>query len=372
MAGLRAAPRHRPAAGPRPSPGSHRSHPRRPTRPPRGAIRRRAARQPPPPPRRCPRGGAARSRRTCRRRPARIAAGWFGRRTWWLTLARASLRAATAGARSARLSSSSTPETPARPPGGQPMTTIRRRAPMLMLSLAIAATAVLTPPLRTAAAVPAETRRPNLQMVRLHDWHVENVGGRRLLRFSTIFVNPGPRALRAARRRARRAATRPWRSTRSCTARTAAAPPHARRPFAKYAGDGHDHWHVQNVVTYEAWALGDLQASRRGRQDRFLLLRHHPVEPLSCRTRARRLLPAGVVRHRGLPDQPRRRLRRLGGRLSRGTSSSSGSTSAGCLAVRYRVRATVDIHDNYRETDRARQLRVERGSYPGARARAPP
>ena len=81
------------------------------------------------------------------------------------------------------------------------MTSIRRRAPILMLTLALAVTALLTPPLRTAAAAAAETRRPNLQMVRLHEWHIQNVNGRRLLRFTTIFVNEGPGAfeLRGAR-----------------------------------------------------------------------------------------------------------------------------------------------------------------------------
>ena len=167
------------------------------------------------------------------------------------------------------------------------MTTIRRRAPMLDAQPGMAATAVLTPPLRTAAAVPAETLRPNLQMLRLHDWHIENVGGRRLLRFTTIFVNrgPGPFELRGART-SRSDTTMAfdqvlYRADGSRFRRSTQA-------FGKYAGDGHDHWHVQNVVTYEAWALSNPQRDAARGQDRLLLLRHHAVEPVSCRTRGNR------------------------------------------------------------------------------------
>jgi hypothetical protein len=73
------------------------------------------------------------------------------------------------------------------------LTHVRRRAPiLLLLSLFVAATAVLTPPVRRASAAPAATLRPDLQMIRLHDWHLQNMNGRRLLRFTTIFVNEGP------------------------------------------------------------------------------------------------------------------------------------------------------------------------------------
>lgn len=229
------------------------------------------------------------------------------------------------------------------------MTTIRRRAPMLMLSLAIAATAVLTPPLRTAAAVPAETLRPNLQMVRLHDWHVENVGGRRLLRFSTIFVNrgPGPFELRGGRT-SRSDTTMAfdqvmYRADGSRFRRSTQA-------FGKYAGDGHDHWHVQNVVTYEAWALSNPQASRRGAKTGFCFFDTTPWNlslPHARKTGYYRQEWCGTVAS-------------LTNRV--GVSVGWGDVYpwnfvfqwidiSGLPGGTYRVRATVDIHDNYRETD---------------------
>jgi hypothetical protein len=229
------------------------------------------------------------------------------------------------------------------------MTTIRRRAPMLMLSLAIAATAVLTPPLRTAAAVPAETLRPNLQMVRLHDWHVENVGGRRLLRFSTIFVNrgPGPFELRGGRT-SRSDTTMAfdqvmYRADGSRFRRSTQA-------LGKYAGDGHDHWHVQNVVTYEAWALSDPQASRRGAKTGFCFFDTTPWNlslPHARKTANYRQEWCGT---------PASLTSRVGVSVGWGDIYPwdfvfQWVDITGLPGGTYRLRATVDIQDNYRETD---------------------
>ncbi len=228
------------------------------------------------------------------------------------------------------------------------MTAIRHRAPMLVLSVAVAVTAVLTPPLVTTAAA-TTTLRPNLQMVRLHDWHIQNVDGRRLLRFTTIFVNEGPGRFELRGSRSSQSDKTMemdqmlYRADGSRFRRGTSA-------VAKYAGDGHDHWHVQGVVTYETWALRNPQAARAGAKTGFcffdttpwrLSLPHAPqsgvYEQEWCGTRASMTNRVGIsvgwgdrypwdfvfqwIDITGLP----------------------GGT--------YRVRATVDIHDHYRETD---------------------
>jgi hypothetical protein len=106
-------------------------------------------------------------------------------------------------------------------------------------------------------------KKPNLQMARMRDWHIQWVDGRRLLRFTTIFVNVGRGHFEL---RGHRASTSDptmsidqiiyrWDGTKRRIHTDA---------IAKYAGDGHDHWHVQNVVTYEAWRIGHLADTRRG------------------------------------------------------------------------------------------------------------
>jgi hypothetical protein len=41
------------------------------------------------------------------------------------------------------------------------------------------------------------------------------------------------------------------------------------KAIARYAGDGHDHWHVQGVVTYETWKKDSPQNARRGAKTGF-------------------------------------------------------------------------------------------------------
>jgi Lysyl oxidase len=229
------------------------------------------------------------------------------------------------------------------------MTSIRRRVPILMLTLALATAALLVPPLRTAAAVSADTRRPNLQMVRLHEWHIQNVNGRRLLRFTTIFVNEGPGAfeLRGARS-SRRDRTMEidqvlYRADGSRFRRNTDA-------VAKYAGDGHDHWHVQGVVTYEAWALTSPQGARRGAKTGFCFFDTTPWK-----------LSLPHARQSGYYEQEwcgtqASMTNRVGVSVGWGDRYPwdfvfQWIDITGLPGGKYRVRATVDIQDYYREGD---------------------
>jgi Lysyl oxidase len=229
------------------------------------------------------------------------------------------------------------------------MTIPRRRAAMTLLSLAVAATAVLTPPLRPAAAATAETLRPNLQMVRLHDWHLQNVNGRRLLRFTTIFVNEGPGRFELRGGRSSQADQTMemdqmlFRSDGGGFRRDTPA-------VARYSGDGHDHWHVQGVVTYETWALADPQAARRGAKTGFCFFDTTPWD-----------LSLPHARQSGFYQQEWCGTRtamtnRVGISVGWGDRypwdfAFQWIDITGLPGGTYRVRATVDIHDYYRETD---------------------
>jgi Lysyl oxidase len=229
------------------------------------------------------------------------------------------------------------------------LTVIRRRAPFVVLSLVVAATAVLTPPIRHAAAAPAETLRPNLQMIRLHDWHLQNMNGRRLLRFTTIFVNegPGPFEVRGGRSSASD------KTMEMDQVLYRADGTRFRRPtpaVARYAGDGHDHWHVQGVVVYEAWKLNDPQNANRGAKTGFCFFDTTPWK-----------LSLPNARQSGYYKQEwcgvkASMTNRVG--LSVGWGDRypwdfvfQWIDITGLPGGTYRVRATVDIHDYYRETD---------------------
>jgi len=150
-----------------------------------------------------------------------------------------------------------------------------QRSSAVILSLLVAGTAGLVAGPRLAAAAEGD-KRPNLQMLSLRDWHIQSVNGRRLLRFTSIFVNAGPGAFEVHGRRDSASdgsmdiKQRMYRW--DGTSRMINTPAEAR-----YAADGHDHWHVQGVVTYETWKLNDPHdTQRRGGKTGFCFLDSEP------------------------------------------------------------------------------------------------
>jgi hypothetical protein len=123
----------------------------------------------------------------------------------------------------------------------------RRSLPRLAaLAGLLTIAAALVPSAGVSAAV---DRRPDLRMAPIRDVRIQvTASGRRLLRFTTILLNTGhgPFELRAYRTSASRMRVSQriynsaggWRTL-------------ATGAVARYAGDGHDHWHVQRVATYD-------------------------------------------------------------------------------------------------------------------------
>ena len=153
----------------------------------------------------------------------------------------------------------------ASPPGGPIDGAVEPDQHVAVLALAgvlIAQVVIAGSPAR-AATTPTD-RLPDLAMGRPADLRLVSAAGKRKLRFTTFILNlgAGPFETRAYRK-SLRAKTMPIRQriydaagghrTISTTA------------IAKYAGDGHDHWHVQRVAGYELYAdTGAGPALRRG------------------------------------------------------------------------------------------------------------
>jgi len=144
----------------------------------------------------------------------------------------------------------------------------------------------------------AADRLPNLRMLPLRDWTIQNVNGRRLLRFTTIMGNEGPGPFEV-------------RGHRSSTSQTKMKIDQIiydgngdfrrvkTRADGRYAGDGHDHWHVQRIMTYELYKVSNPATVRGGAKTGFCFLdttawrldlpnaRQHPYYQESwCGTRA--------------------------------------------------------------------------------------
>jgi hypothetical protein len=131
----------------------------------------------------------------------------------------------------------------------------RRRARLGLAAAAVGLTAVvcmLALGAATVSAAPAELL-PDLSMTRPSSLRIQTSGGSRLLRMSTTIVNigRGPFETRASRR----STSVPTMHVSQRIYNTAGGTRvNETTEIARYAGDGHNHWHVQHVAVYELYA----------------------------------------------------------------------------------------------------------------------
>ena len=181
-----------------------------------------------------------------------------------------------------------------------------------------------------APAVEPADRLPDLAMARPQDLRIQRAGGHRRLRFTGLIVNigAGPFETRASRKFIR-SKVMPVRQRIYDTA--AGHRTILTKAVAKYAGDGHDHWHVQKVAGYELYSgSGAGPVLRRGAKVGFCFFDTRPFRlSLPRAPRSRRYLERGCGR-----PTPRTRSRSgsawAGPTSIPGTSPGSGSTSRAC------------------------------------------
>lgn len=132
--------------------------------------------------------------------------------------------------------------------------TTRRRARISVRAATLALAAMLG--VLAIGAVEADAATdwlPDLAMTKPSSLRMENSGGQRRLRMSTTIVNigRGPFETRASRRNISE-------STMIVTQRvynsSGGTRVHSTSEVARYSGDGHNHWHVQNIALYELYS----------------------------------------------------------------------------------------------------------------------
>lgn len=117
--------------------------------------------------------------------------------------------------------------------------------------------------------IPDNPLLPNLVMEPLTEWHVEYRDGRRVLRVTTVFSNygDGPFELRGSRA----STDEPSMLMMDQVVYTASGG-FRRVPTsveARYAGDGHNHWHAQGMVTMELSPVMNPGSVRTGNKIHF-------------------------------------------------------------------------------------------------------
>lgn len=116
--------------------------------------------------------------------------------------------------------------------------------------------------------IPDGALLPNLVMERLTDWRVEYQENHRLLRVTTIFSNygDGPFELRGSRPSADQPSMQLDQVVFTASGGFRRVP---TTVDARYAGDGHNHWHAQQVVTMELSPVMDPGSVRNGNKIHF-------------------------------------------------------------------------------------------------------
>jgi len=199
-----------------------------------------------------------------------------------------------------------------------------------------------------AGGLPADFMLPNLQMAPLEEWVIDDVDGRRVLRFTTIFVNVGEGRFELRGFRADPDAD----EIRMNQILYRSGGGVVRLPgvtTSRYAGDGHDHWHAQAVTVYEMWSDDHPAEVRRGAKINFCFFDN---------TIVRRDLAGDRIHFYRMAWCGTPETRRLRVGLSRGWGDRYGFDFAyqwidieGLPAGTYTVRATVDLQDRFVESN---------------------
>lgn len=136
----------------------------------------------------------------------------------------------------------------------RPMRRQRGRILLVCASLVLATVSAVAVG-RPQPVVSSSEALPDLAMAPLGDFRIETVNGRRLLRFTAMMVNVGAGHFEV--RGSRSSTSQPMRMSQVLYQTTARNSPVARSietdAVASHAGDGHNHWHVNEMMRYDMW-----------------------------------------------------------------------------------------------------------------------
>jgi hypothetical protein len=146
--------------------------------------------------------------------------------------------------------------------------TARRAAALVLLLVALATIS----PAQTEAAT---DRLPNLRMAPLRDFSIQWSNGRRLLRFTAIMWNSGPGPFEARGSRSN-TSTGTMRVIQAIGNDAGGERTVSTNAVMQWAGDGHNHWHLRDMMIYQIWP-GNGGAVRRDEKVGFCPLDSTPM-----------------------------------------------------------------------------------------------
>ena len=130
----------------------------------------------------------------------------------------------------------------------------------LLIAAALALTAT-TPAWTAPPAVAAADRLPNLLAAKPSQFRIVTVDGRRLLRFTSTLINLGAGPMELFGRRPNTSSA--W-SVRQVIQNDAGGKRLVDTDATlRYAGDGHNHWHVEQMMVYHLWSSRVTRSDRK-------------------------------------------------------------------------------------------------------------
>lgn len=136
-----------------------------------------------------------------------------------------------------------------------------RGAVRRLLFAATLAVIALVPAWAAPPVAAGADRLPDLQAVRPRDFRIVNVDGRRLLRFTSILVNKGTGPMEVLARRP--TSSSPWRVQQVIDNDAGGKRRVDTDATLRYAGDGHNHWHVERMMAYHLWSGRGTRGDRK-------------------------------------------------------------------------------------------------------------
>ena len=142
------------------------------------------------------------------------------------------------------------------------MVGVARRRRTLRLIAVVGVLGLLYGILPVAPAAAATDKLPDLKVHTTTDFYIQTTSsGRRLLRFSGMMLNVGRGPLEI---RADRASTKsPWVVNQVIYETGGGTRKIQTTATMQWAGDGHNHWHVQRMLTYHLWSATGSQPTLR-------------------------------------------------------------------------------------------------------------
>ena len=130
----------------------------------------------------------------------------------------------------------------------------------LLFAASLALTA-LVPAWVTPEVAAAADRLPDLRAASPTQFRIVNVNGRRFLRFTSVLINSGAGPIEVLARRT--STTAPWRVQQVIDDTAGGERRVDTDATLRYAGDGHDHWHVERMMAYHLWSSHGTRADRK-------------------------------------------------------------------------------------------------------------